>query len=87
MVLRLREGRRAENPQKPSAEFHCLSPLQIPTDAGYFLFLGYEPWALSYASSTAAEFVQYRRFIDLVLAHSSMARARTAGLWMLRQTI
>jgi hypothetical protein len=38
MVLRLREDRRAENPQKPGAEFHGLSPLQIPTDAGYFYF-------------------------------------------------
>ena len=38
MVLRLREGRRAQNPQKPGAEFHGLSPLQIPTDAGYFYF-------------------------------------------------
>jgi hypothetical protein len=38
MVLRLREGRRAENPPKPGAERHGLSPPQIPTDAGYFYF-------------------------------------------------
>jgi hypothetical protein len=38
VVLRLREGRRAENPQKLGAEFHGLSPPQIPTDAGYFYF-------------------------------------------------
>jgi hypothetical protein len=38
MVLRLREGRRAENPPKLGAEFHGISPLQIPTDAGYFYF-------------------------------------------------
>jgi hypothetical protein len=38
MVLRLREGRRAENPPETGAGFHGLSPLQIPTDAGYFYF-------------------------------------------------
>src|ERR1700730_2155176 len=37
MVLRL-EGRRAENPPETGAGFHGLSPLQIPTDAGYFYF-------------------------------------------------
>jgi hypothetical protein len=34
----LREGRRAENPPETGAGFRGLSPLQIPTDAGYFYF-------------------------------------------------
>jgi hypothetical protein len=34
----LREGRRAENPPETGAGFHGLSPLQTPTDAGYFFF-------------------------------------------------
>jgi hypothetical protein len=38
MVLRLREDRGAENPPEPGAGFDGLSPLQIPTDAGYFYF-------------------------------------------------
>ena len=38
VVLRLREGRRAENPQKLGAEFHGLSPLTFQLTRAVFIF-------------------------------------------------